>query len=202
MADSSDIWDLGRSALMAGRTKDEGVMYLSHEKSNYGRLQKTILFSVTDTGIEFKGTSKKKDRDYVSELYGYPASNEMLRDHNMLIFWSGAIESREEPIVVSQPCSSIDIIPTVLNLMGADFDSRLYPGRDLLSTDEGLVMWNSYSWKTEKGFYDSTTGRFTPAEGQQADSDYIDSVKEIVRDKLNYCRNVIEKDYFSYVFPE
>lgn len=67
MADSSDIWDLGRSALMAGRTKDEGIMYLSHEKSNYGRLQKTILFSVTDAGIEYKGTSKKKDRDYVAE---------------------------------------------------------------------------------------------------------------------------------------
>lgn len=67
MADSSDIWDLGRSALMAGRTKDEGICYLSHEKSNYGRLQKTILFSVSDSGIEFKGTSKKKDRDYVAE---------------------------------------------------------------------------------------------------------------------------------------
>jgi len=67
MADSSDIWDLGRSALMAGRTKDEDVMYLSHEKSNYGRLQKTILFSVTDEGIVYKGTSKKKDRDYMAE---------------------------------------------------------------------------------------------------------------------------------------
>lgn len=67
MADSSDIWDLGRSAFMAGRTKEDGICYLSHEKSNYGRLQKTILFSVTDTGIEFKGTSNKKDRDYVAE---------------------------------------------------------------------------------------------------------------------------------------
>ena len=67
MADSSDIWDLGRSALMAGRTKDENICYLSHEKSNYGSLQKTILFSVTDTGIEYKGTSKKRDRDYVAE---------------------------------------------------------------------------------------------------------------------------------------
>ena len=67
MADSSDIWDLGRSALMAGRTKDENICYLSHEKSNYGRLQKTILFSVTDIGIEYKGTSKKRDRDYVAE---------------------------------------------------------------------------------------------------------------------------------------
>ena len=67
MADSSDIWDLGRSAFMAGRTKEDGICYLSHEKSNYGRLQKTILFSVTDTGIEFKGTSKKKDKDYMAE---------------------------------------------------------------------------------------------------------------------------------------
>jgi len=67
MADSSDIWDLGRSALMAGRTKDEDICYLSHEKSNYGRLQKTILFSVTDDGIEFRGTSNRKDRDYVAD---------------------------------------------------------------------------------------------------------------------------------------
>lgn len=67
MADSSDIWDLGRSALMAGRTKDDDICYLSHEKSNYGRLQKTILFSVSDDGVEFKGTSKRKDRDYMAD---------------------------------------------------------------------------------------------------------------------------------------
>ena len=42
-------------------------MYLSHEKSNYGPLQKTILFSINDDGIEYKGTSNKKDRDYVAE---------------------------------------------------------------------------------------------------------------------------------------
>lgn len=60
MADSSDIWDLGRSALMCGRTKDKEICYMSHEKCNYGRLQKTILFSVTDDGVVFKGTSKRK----------------------------------------------------------------------------------------------------------------------------------------------
>ena len=67
MADSSDIWDLGRSALMAGRTKDENICYLSHEKSNYDNLQKTILFTVTEHGIEFRGTTRKKDRDFVAE---------------------------------------------------------------------------------------------------------------------------------------
>ena len=80
MADSSDIWDLGRSALMAGRTKDEGICYLSHEKSNYGRLQKTILFSVTDTGIEFKGTSKRKDRDYMADSISSPMPTPRLEE--------------------------------------------------------------------------------------------------------------------------
>lgn len=68
MADSSDIWDLGRSALMAGHTKEKDIMYLSHEKCNYGKQQKTILFQVVDDGvIEFKGTTRKRDRDYMSE---------------------------------------------------------------------------------------------------------------------------------------
>lgn len=73
MADSSDIWDLGRSALMAGHTKDEDVCYLSHEKSNYGKLQKTILFKLSDDGIEFVGTSRRKDRDYMADIISSPA---------------------------------------------------------------------------------------------------------------------------------
>ena len=67
MADSSDIWDIGRSALMAGRTKDNGICYMSHEKSNYGPLQKTILFRITEEGAEFIGTTNRKDRDYMAE---------------------------------------------------------------------------------------------------------------------------------------
>ena len=68
MADSSDIWDLGRSALMAGHTRDKDIMYLSHEKCNYGRLQKTILFSILDQNVvEFRGTTWRRDRDYMAE---------------------------------------------------------------------------------------------------------------------------------------
>lgn len=68
MADSSDFWDIARSVLMAGETNEENVYYLSHEKCNYGRLQKTILFSHSnDNKIEFKGLTKKKDRDFQGE---------------------------------------------------------------------------------------------------------------------------------------
>ena len=97
MADSSDIWDLGRSALMAGRTKDEGICYLSHEKSNYGRLQKTILFSVSDDGVEFKGTSKRKDRDYMSDNISSPAPTPRLDEAKEFI-----LENIEDGMEVSE----------------------------------------------------------------------------------------------------
>lgn len=36
IADSADIWDISRSVIMAGETNENGIRYLSHEKSNYG----------------------------------------------------------------------------------------------------------------------------------------------------------------------
>lgn len=97
MADSSDIWDLGRSALMAGRTKDNNVCYLSHEKSNYGRLQRTILFEVTETGVIFKGTSKRKDRDYISDNISYSIPSPKLDEAKDFIIENVPEEGIEVP---------------------------------------------------------------------------------------------------------
>jgi RecA-family ATPase len=97
MADSSDIWDLGRSALMAGHTKDEDVCYLSHEKSNYGKLQKTILFKLSDDGIEFVGTSRRKDRDYMADSISTPAPTPRLDEAREFI-----LENVEDMIEVKE----------------------------------------------------------------------------------------------------
>lgn len=97
MADSSDIWDLGRSALMAGRTKDNNICYLSHEKSNYGRLQRTILFEVTETGVIFKGTSKRKDRDYMSDNISYSIPSPKLDEAKDFIIENVPEEGIEVP---------------------------------------------------------------------------------------------------------
>lgn len=66
IADSSDIWDASRSVLMLGETQEKGVRYLTQEKSNYGRLERTALYTLNDKGIPvFKAYTDKKDRDYV-----------------------------------------------------------------------------------------------------------------------------------------
>lgn len=65
MADSADIWDIARSALVVGEATD-GLRYLSHEKSNYGRLQTSILYTIDENGVRFNSTSRLKDRDFIT----------------------------------------------------------------------------------------------------------------------------------------
>lgn len=68
IADSADIWDISRSVIMAGETNEKGIRYLSHEKSNYGPTSDTVLYSIEDEVIKFKGYTIKKDKDFVTEV--------------------------------------------------------------------------------------------------------------------------------------
>lgn len=65
IADSSDIWDASRSVLMVGTTAEDSVRYISHEKSNWGRLGSTVLFTLEDCVPTFKCYSIKKDKDFI-----------------------------------------------------------------------------------------------------------------------------------------
>jgi hypothetical protein len=65
IADSADIWDIARSVLIAGEAND-GLRYISQEKSNYGPLAQTILFKLDSGKVEFEGRTDKKDKDFVS----------------------------------------------------------------------------------------------------------------------------------------
>lgn len=68
IADSADIWDISRSVIMAGETNEQGIRYLSHEKSNYGLTGSTVLYAIEDEVICFKGYTCKKDKDFVTEV--------------------------------------------------------------------------------------------------------------------------------------
>ena len=81
LADSSDIWDMARSVLMMGRAKNDGKIYLSHEKNSYARPQQTVLLHIDDVEVEgvktaravFDGYTDKKDADFIEERRVRPA---------------------------------------------------------------------------------------------------------------------------------
>lgn len=183
---------------------EKGLSYIVSELDRRGMADDTVIVISTDHypyGLENSETWGN-DRDYLAELYGYEATDIFKRDHSALIIWSGCLEDREEPIVVDTPVYSLDILPTLSNLFGLEYDSRLLVGRDVFSEAEPLVIWTNYSWKTDKGSYDASTGRFTAAEGAEVDDAYVKRIKSIVGNKINYSKSVISLDYYNILFGE
>jgi len=191
---------------------EEAVKYLLEELKKAGLYEDTVIVMAPDHypyGLT-KNDAWGTDQNYLPELYGFEPKNLIERDHNSLIIWSPMLE-KLDPIVVTEPSYSVDILPTLLNLYGADYDSRLLAGRDVLSETEGLVIWPDYSWKTAKGSYLALTNSFEPSEAlleeSQSSEDpeaYLNSYKEnmkaIVRNKMTFSSNVIDLDYYNILF--
>ena len=137
---------------------------------------------------------------YLSELYGYEVLDYFQRDHNRLIMWCGILEDME-PIVIDSPTFSLDILPTLFNLFGVEYDSRLLPGRDVFSDTPALVYRTNYDWKTDLGTYYASKGKFVPvSEDVEIPEDYVKTIKAIVKNRVSYCDGVLETDYFRHVF--
>ncbi len=135
---------------------------------------------------------------YLDELYGYKVETQLDRDKNRAIIWCGILEDMD-PIIVDKPTSPVDILPTLLNLFGCEWDSRLYIGRDVLSDAEGLYFDSGYNWKTEVGTYRG--GVFYPNPGyEEVGEAYIKRHNAIVANKIIFNRSVIYNAYFPYVY--
>lgn len=137
----------------------------------------------------------------LSELYGYDVRTYFERDHNRLIIWSGALE-KEQPLVVSEPTCAVDILPTLLNLFGCEWDSRLLCGRDVFSDKPALAYDPSYDWKSALGTYYAGTGEFVPNEGVQVPEGYVEATNADVANRITYAKGVLTSDYYRHVFGE
>ncbi len=152
-----------------------------------------------------KGEAWGNTEDYLSELYGFTPQNSAEREHNALLIWSGCLENEYEElaITVDEPTYSLDILPTLCNLFGLPYDSRLLVGRDVFSDSVAIAIWPDYNWKTELGYYDFTRKKFTPdIEGNIPSDEYIEYINNIVKNKIAYSKAVINYDYFGIVFEE
>lgn len=193
--------DTVKGYIAANLELEDALTYLVTALENAGIADDTVICLTTDHfpyGLDADSPLGKMP--YLSELYGYEVDTYFERDHSALILWSGCLEERD-PIVVDAPTFSLDILPTLSNLFGTEFDSRLLPGRDVFSDAPALVFNSNYDWKTAYGTYYASSGTFVPTDESVAIPEgYVDNVKATVRNKMNYCAGVLDTDYFAHLF--
>jgi len=193
----------GVKAYIACNLELEAAMtYLLDRLESAGIADDTVIVLGTDHypyGLELESSPEYSTA--LDELYGFDWSTPWERDHSALIIWSGCLED-EEPIVVDTPVYSLDILPTLSNLMGFPFDSRLLAGRDVFSDAAPFVMFVDYSWLTDKASYNMTTGTLTvfPGHESEVDDDYVAAMKRLAYNKFAFSKNVLDTDYYNILF--
>lgn len=133
--------------------------------------------------------------DEISELEGHKIDESFELYKNAMIIYAKGME----PVTVTGPVSSLDLLPTVSNLLGLPYDSRLLSGRDVFSDSPPLVMFTNRSFITDKGVYNSRTKAFTPYEGVEVDDGYKDRILKQAEGRFAAAAKVLELDYYDKI---
>jgi len=135
-----------------------------------------------------------------SELLGHEVDPVFELYKSQLLLWNAEME---EPVEINKYCCSLDVMPTLANLFGLPYDSRLVMGRDILSDTPGLVIFSNHSFLSDVGAYNANRDAFTTWDGSEPDYDYVRAVLADVDNRFIYSRRILEKDYYRAVFsPE
>ena len=190
-----------RAYIAANLELEKAVAYLVETLEEKGIADDTVICIAPDHfpyGLD--SDASLGNMPYLSELYGYQVDTYEERDRSRAIIWCGTLED-SEPIIVDTPASSVDILPTLCNLFGVEWDSRLYVGRDVLSDALPLVFFGNYDWKTDLGHYSATKNTFTPAdENTVIPEDYVNQISSMVRNRMTFSKSVLSHDYYTHVF--
>lgn len=171
---------------------EKAMTYLLEQLEIAGKLENTVICLSADH-YPYGMTEEQYE-----ELAGKDLSQGNDYSRNSLILWNAGME---EPVIVEKPCCSVDILPTLLNLFGFDFDSRMFAGRDILSTQEGLVIFKDQSFVTDVVDYNKkskqTIWRVEMTDEEK--ENYLSAKKKEVKNRYLFSAYILRNDYYSVV---
>ena len=132
--------------------------------------------------------------DNINILSSYERDSLIEANSNNLIIYNSKMKSVKIPKVGM----SIDVLPTVLNLFGIKYDSRVIMGKDILSTNEGIAIFKDKSWVTNKGTYYASTGKFV-AKSDDIPEGYVDKINQIVSNRVAISRMIVDNNYYKSI---
>lgn len=172
---------------------DRALEYLLKELDKAGILEKTAIVLAGDHhpyGLNDHRYSQLLDEELTEEnKYEAP-----------LIFWVGGMEA---PVQVDSYMCNIDILPTILNLWGFQYDSRLLAGRDILAEGEHMAVMRDQSFFTDKVWFNATTGKATwYVDESTVEPDYLDNHIKMVKNQFAFSSGILNEAYYNFLFEK
>lgn len=196
-----------KALVAASMDTDTAVGELLRLLEESGHLNDTLICIVPDH-IPYTMVNKLEGlagEDWTTQDDMSSPNERMITDWNVYknigVIWDGSIE---EPIVVDKVCCQVDLLPTISNLLGLEYDSRVLGGTDILSDSEGLVIFASRCWMSDIGWYSAYTEKFHLNSGidmsQTAIDAYVKRINALVKNRLNITYDIVENNFYKYVY--
>ena len=183
--------EVSRAYLSCNVELDKAMAYLLQRLQEQGILEKTAIVLAGD---HFPyGLS---DAQY-SELVGYEV-DKFTKFNDTLIFWVGGME---EPVPVKEYCCNVDILPTILNLWGFQYDSRMLSGTDVFSDGTHMAVLADRSFLTDKVWFDANSAKATYLVEESAlPENYVEQMNQLVATRFSLASDMLNTAYFNYLF--
>lgn len=139
-----------------------------------------------------------KDNEY-AELIGHDIDG-FSKFKSTLIFWVGGLE---ENIVVDEYCCNVDVLPTILNLWGFEYDSRLLAGTDVFSDGTHAAVLVDKSFLTDKVWFNASTGeiRYQVPESEIPEG-YVENMNQLIATRFSISADILNTAYYNFVFDK
>lgn len=139
-----------------------------------------------------------KDSEY-AELIGHDIDG-FSKFKSTLIFWVGGLEKN---IVVDEYCCNVDVLPTILNLWGFEYDSRLLAGTDVFSDGTHAAVLVDKSFLTDKVWFNASTGeiRYQVSESEIPEG-YVENMNQLIATRFSISADILNSAYYNFVFDK
>ena len=179
----------GPSSYLAAQIElDKALETLIEKIQASGKLDDTVIALVGDHYPYYLSL------DEVNEISSYKKDSVVSVNKSNFILWN----SKMDIIEVNKVGSQIDVLPTIYNMFGVKYDSRLIIGKDILSTEPGLAIFGNRSWVSDKGTYYAASKKFV-ASREGVSDDYINYMNNLVANRMNMSNKIIKNNYYKKV---
>ncbi len=169
---------------------DRAVELLINKLEEKGILEDTVIALVGD---HYPYTISI---DNINQVSTYTRDSIVEVNRSNFILWNSEMK---EAIEVDKVGSQIDVLPTLLNLFGIEYDSRLIIGQDILSDNPGIAIFSNRSWVSDYGTYFSATKQFVPNGNGEIDEDYVSNMNKSVANKFTMSQSFLQYDIYKII---
>ena len=194
MAENLPYSEAVQAYIACNNELEKALSYLLDRLEEAGVADKTVIILTNDHypyGLTI---------DQFSELAGEEIDETFEKYRNSFICYIPGME----PTTIDTYCSTVDVLPTILNLFGLPYDSRLLAGRDILSPQAyDMAVLSDQSFVTENYGFDAATGEVVVfTEGYEVDETDLLQRQTIIQNQFQASLDVLNQDYYAHALPD